>query len=187
MGGKTKIVIDAADGGKPFKVGVHGESSLVTRDVHISDLKEAINTGKVVYEREGVSKIVGDNIHVIFENETRRVYTIYRPYKFDKNGDIVVQNEGDKLSGVTINTREGSRAFYLSNHTRKVMEEDRGIPLHQLEYAIKIGDIRYERPGVSRLWSPRVELIFCNKTRRIYTVQRPYIYDKDGKIIGKAT
>lgn len=181
-----KIFIAAADGGKPFKVGVHGEESLLTRDVRICDLKEAIHTGKVVYEREGVSKIIGDNIHVIFENDTRRVYTIYRPYKFDKNGDIVVQNEGDKLAGVTIKSRQGCRAFYLSNHTRKVMEEDRGIPLDQLEYAAKIGVIRYERPGVSRLWSPRVEFIFCNQTRRIYTVQRPYIYDKDGKIIGKA-
>lgn len=175
-----------SDGSMPFVIGGHSRKSMWKRKIAIDEMKHAIDNGIVVFERTGVSKIISDNLHVIFENETRKVYTVYRPYFFDQQGNITVEDtgRGNELAGITINVREGYGGFYLSNHTRETMEK-RGIKMEELEYGLKTGIIRRERPRVLRIDSPRVQVIFCQFSNRIYTVQRPYIYNDKGEIIGK--
>jgi hypothetical protein len=64
-----------------FFLSTHCQKRMNERGIHFREMKDTIRDGFIVYERVGVSKVVGDDMEIIFETDTRHIYTVYRPYK----------------------------------------------------------------------------------------------------------
>ena len=62
-----------------FKLSKHCRERMEQRGIGCKELKEAIRSGKVVYERRGVNKVISDNVHIIYNECSLRIYTVYKP------------------------------------------------------------------------------------------------------------
>ena len=63
-----------------FMLSKHCQYRMTMRGINFREMKDTIRDGYIIYERDGVSKVVGNDVEIIFEDETRRIYTVYRPY-----------------------------------------------------------------------------------------------------------
>lgn len=147
----------------------HCRQQLVKRGITIEEFREVVRTGKVVFERPGVSKIVGDNICVIYGDDNGRVFTVFRPYRQTFEGNIESQT-GEAPGGVVINSKRGD--FYMSKHTENVVVDDRKFSLRDIKRVLNRGRIIRERRGVKKAVYRAVEVVFNIDTHRIFTVHR---------------
>lgn len=72
-----------------FFLSEHCRERMFQRKIGFKDLKTAIRNGDIVYEREGVNKVIHWLAHIIFDASTLRIFTVYRPYIYDEQGNII--------------------------------------------------------------------------------------------------
>lgn len=66
-----------------FYVTEHCKERMTQRKIGMKEIKTTVRSGVFVTERKGVLKIIGNDIHLVVEEDTRRIYTVYRPYNME--------------------------------------------------------------------------------------------------------
>jgi hypothetical protein len=153
----------------PIFAGGHCLFNMRNRNITIEEMKQAAVTGDIVFERTGVSKIVGENVHIIFENKSRKIYTVYRPYVYNNNGRIASQTDAT-VGGAVFHTKDMGD-FYMSAHTLKTIA-GRKITEKEVQTVVECGKVRPERKGVNAIRFQNTEIIYDIKTNRIFTAHR---------------
>jgi hypothetical protein len=76
-----------------FYISKHCEQRMLKRKIRFKEMKETVRSGVIIYERPGVCKIVSNTVHIVFEEGSKRIYTVYRPYIYDDDGNIIGNTE----------------------------------------------------------------------------------------------
>lgn len=61
-----------------FLLTKHCQARMKQRGIGFKEMKDTIRRGIIVHERKGVNKVICGNINVIFEQESMRIYTVFR-------------------------------------------------------------------------------------------------------------
>lgn len=164
-----KTIVQLGNGQAPIFAGGHCLFNMRNRSITIDEMKQAAVTGDIVFERTGVSKIVGENVHIIFENKSRKIYTVYRPYVYNNDGRIASQTDAN-VGGAVFHTKDMGD-FYMSAHTFKTITQ-RNITEEEIQIVVSRGKVRRERKGVNAIKFQNTEIIYDIKTNRIFTAHR---------------